>query len=127
MIDLPKRETELRIEVGDGAALVLRPLNDAQYFALNETAQADAERVVFRLSAQPELFEQQLVRVEGVSADGEPLDAANPEHRARIPQVWKALALARLVRYAAGLTEGELGNSAPPAGSSPAAATPSPA
>lgn len=112
MLKLPRRETELAVDVGDGATLVMKPLSDQQYFLINENAQVDESKLVFRLSALPGLFEEQLLRVEGVELeDGTAIDASNLDHVAQLPQHWKGLALTRLVRYATGLTEGEVGNS----------------
>jgi len=127
MLDLPKRVALIAVEVAAGeATLHLEPLTDAQYLALNETAEIGDARVIFRASRQEGLFEDRLRRIDGVTIDGEPFTVGNPEHMARVPQPWKAMALARLLRYAGGLSESDLGNSKPPADPSPAEGTLSP-
>jgi hypothetical protein len=132
MFELPRREREIIVEVEAGAVkLILEPLTDEQYFAINEASRVEkdgeGERVIFRVSRMPGLFEDRLRRVEGAGAEGVPFDLTNQDHLARIPQPWKAVALARLVRSAMGLTETERGNSKAPADSSPEGETPSPA
>jgi hypothetical protein len=132
MFELPRREKEIIVEVEDGAVkLVLEPLTDEQYFAVNEASRHETdggeERSVFRLSRMPGLFEDRLRRVEGGGVDGAPFEVGNPDHMQRVPQSWKSVGLARLVRTAMGLTETERGNSQAPAGSSPEGETPSPA
>lgn len=132
MFELPRRETEIMVEVAEGAVkLVLEPLTDEQYFAINEASRVEKEgseeRIIFRVSRMPGLFEDRLRRVEGAEVDGVPFAVGNPDHMQRLPQPWKAVSLTRLVRSAMGLSEAERGNSKALAGSSPEGETPSPA
>jgi hypothetical protein len=128
MYDLPKRESEIVVTLHGGEVkIVMEPLSDEEFFRLNETADTRGEgkdlALVYRLSADPGLFERKLIRIEGAQVDGEPFDRGNAAHMERIPLNWKSLALGRLIRYANGLTETERGNSKQPAESSTAAGT----
>lgn len=135
MFELPRRETELAVEVEKGAVtLYVAPLTDTEYFRATETTSVETEgdgeevqtRLVFHASRMPGLFEAKLRRIEGVGPiDGKPFDASDPAHLARVPQTWKGAAVMRLIRYAMGM-DAEMGNGSKPRdGSSPAAETPS--
>ncbi len=138
-MDLPLRAQEFPVEVAPGITLVMEPLTDEQYFAINETvsftggAKRDQEpesgsegrglQMTIRLSRVPGLFEDRFRRAEGFTVAGESLDRKNSVHVAAIPQPWKSLALTRLVRYSMGLSETERGNSMGQAGPSSEATT----
>ncbi|HEX8276029.1 MAG TPA: hypothetical protein VF615_25555 [Longimicrobiaceae bacterium] len=132
MVELPRRPTELPVEISGGkVTLYMEPLTDEQYLVINETAdlqgEGDDARLVFRGSRVPGLFEDRFRRAEGVQlAEGGALDPTNPEHVRRIPQPWRAVAIARLIRFSMGLSETERGNSAAQAPSSFTEETPSP-
>lgn len=135
MLELPKRETELVVEVEKGTVkLILEPLTDAQFDMLIETAEqreetnAAGEPVqvhLFRPWMIPGVFADRLRRVEGAGVDGGPIDPTNPEHLARMPQSWRGIALQRLATYATTGLVALLGNSRAPAEPSPAEGTPS--
>lgn len=131
MIDLPRRPTEIEVEIAGGEVkLYMEPLTDTQYLVINETAdlqgEGDDARLVFRGSRVPGLFEDRFRRIVGAGADGGLLEPTNPDHVARIPQPWRALAIAKLIRAAMGLTEADRGNSGAQARSSTTGGTPSP-
>jgi hypothetical protein len=133
MLELPRRNREVRVDVEGGVTLVLEAMTDDQYFRAQETAEREGEgdelRLIYRASRLPGLFESRIRRVEGATVDGQPFDVAKPDHLERVPHHWKALAFSKLVRHAlsSGLSEAERGNSTGPAGSSTTAGTSSPA
>jgi hypothetical protein len=100
MLKLPHRE-ELTVTVEGGATLRLAPFTDEQYFKLQETMDREGEgetmRLKFFASLLPGFFEDRIRGVDGVEVDGEPFDVSRPEHMARVPPHWKALAFQRLV------------------------------
>ncbi|HEX8321035.1 hypothetical protein [Longimicrobium sp.] len=137
MHSLPRRVKELPIPIPGcpGVVVHAEPLTDEQYLVINEGAVLqyvdgpDGERVkryAFPLSPHVEFFRDRLRSISELDIAGEPFDPANDDHVASIPATWKAAVLQRLVRYAQGLTEEELGNSLPPAETSSTDTTSSP-
>ncbi|HEX6038040.1 hypothetical protein [Longimicrobium sp.] len=131
MFDLPLRAAEIptEIKMSDGqlVTIVSTPLSDDEFYALNEkhlVKEADGTWR-YHLSGMPTLFQDHLVRIEGLTIAGDPFDPERPEHVASVPPAWKQRQNLRLLEYSSPPTGEDRGNSKPRDDLSPADSIPS--
>lgn len=109
--DLAAGEQLVVPSLADGVAIHLAPLEDHEYFRVNETSVIEGDVVRYQFSRVPGLFETKLIRVTGCTFGGREFDRRNPDHVRSIPMGWRVQALMYLMQYASGrLTEEERGN-----------------